>query len=280
MSPAAIVLCGGRSTRMGRAKAWLPWRGRPMIAHVVDSLRKGGAVDEVMVVTSAHLALPPLEAAIVCDREPALGPLAGIREGLSHMHADRAYVTSTDAPFLTPLFVDAMLACGDSAAPEVDGYVQTLAAVYPRRALAKAEELLAQHELRPRRLLEAVGYRKVPGHELPDIESIRGFNTAAEYLHALAQDAPGATALLELRGDALQATAQREWEIPVGTLAQALSHVPGLNLLTGKPSERIGDSPHEISTRFSVSLASGESIRDARIPIGPGERVIVTDATT
>ena len=45
--PAAIVLCGGRSTRMGRAKAWLPWCGRPLVAHVVETLRP--AFDEVVV---------------------------------------------------------------------------------------------------------------------------------------------------------------------------------------------------------------------------------------
>ena len=263
---------------MGRAKAWLPWRGRPMIEHVVDSLQSADVVDEVIVVTSASLSLPPLDATIVCDREPALGPLAGIREGLSHMRADRAFATSTDAPFLTSRFAEAMLACGDAAAPLVDGYVQTLSAVYPRRALPEAEALLARHELRPRRLLEAIGYRKVPGHELPDIESTRGFNTAAEYLQALAEDTPGATALIELRGAALQATGRSEWEVPVGTLAQALGKLPGLNILTGQAGARNEDTPHEISSRFSLSLASGESIRDARIPIGPGERVIVTDA--
>ncbi len=274
MGGAAIVLCGGRSTRMGRAKAWLPWRGQPMIAHVVDSLRQGGAVDEVVVVSSAELSLPPLEAAIVCDRQPALGPLAGIREGLEHIVADSAYTTSTDAPFLTARFVSALLARGDAVAPEVDGYVQTLAAVYPRRALPCAEALLAANKLRPLQLLEAVDYRKVPGNELPDIESVRGFNTPGEYLDALKQSEPDGMALLELRGAAGSSLARREWEVPCGTLAQVLCQVPGLKILdTGEAGERI-------AAGFQVSLGGAETIRDARVPIGPGERVIVTDAGT
>jgi len=40
---AGIVLCGGRSSRMGRAKAWLPWGARPMVAHVVAQLREAVA---------------------------------------------------------------------------------------------------------------------------------------------------------------------------------------------------------------------------------------------
>ena len=71
MSTAAIVLCGGKSTRMGRDKAWLPWAGVPMVSHVVATLRP--LVDEVIVVSSRDLALPALDATVVRDREPALG---------------------------------------------------------------------------------------------------------------------------------------------------------------------------------------------------------------
>ena len=46
MAAAAIILCGGKSSRMGRAKAWLPWRGQPMVAHVVSFVRP--VVDEVV----------------------------------------------------------------------------------------------------------------------------------------------------------------------------------------------------------------------------------------
>ena len=65
MSRAGIVLCGGRSSRMGRAKAWLPWFGRSMIEHVVESLLP--VVDEVVVVTSSELDLPFLSARVVSD---------------------------------------------------------------------------------------------------------------------------------------------------------------------------------------------------------------------
>ena len=40
MRAAGVVLCGGRSSRMGRPKAWLSWRGRPLLVHVVEQLRR------------------------------------------------------------------------------------------------------------------------------------------------------------------------------------------------------------------------------------------------
>ena len=129
---------------MGRDKAWLPWRGQPMIAHVVSILRP--LVDEVVVVASDGLELPPLDARVVRDREPALGPLAGIREGLEQIRTDFAFVTGTDAPFLSPAFVTKLLSCGCAVAPEIDGHFQTLAAVYPRSALERIDAMLAERQ--------------------------------------------------------------------------------------------------------------------------------------
>ena len=45
----AILLAAGESTRMGRLKALLPWRGQTLLEHQVSALRDGGA-DRVIVV--------------------------------------------------------------------------------------------------------------------------------------------------------------------------------------------------------------------------------------
>jgi molybdopterin-guanine dinucleotide biosynthesis protein A len=268
MRAGAIVLCGGRSTRMGRAKAWLPWQGKPMVAHVVSVLRQ--AVDEVVVVSSRKLELPPLDAHVVQDREPERGPLAGIREGLERLDAELAYVTATDAPFLEPDFVRALLAYQTAVAPEVGGYVQTLAAVYPRAALPCANALLASGRLRPLHLLEAARYRSVPERELPGLRSLRGFNTPAEYLDAVREVEPDATATLEFLGRSRLALGRRELEVPIGTLAEVLAHAePALELA------REG----RVAKPFLVSLDGRAFVRDTALPIGPGEHVIVLDAS-
>lgn len=264
---AAIVLCGGRSSRMGRPKAWLPWRGRPMVAHVVAVLRE--VVDEVVVVSSAELDPPPLPARVVRDPSYGLGPLAGIAEGLAHVDSELAYVCGTDAPFLRPDFVRAVLSFGAAAAPVVNGFVQTLAAAYPRAARGEALALLARGRRRPLDLLEAVGYRQLGPEELPDLDSLRGFNTPEEYLAAVAESGEGATATLEFLGRARRLAGRAWLEVPVGRLAQVLSHAPaGLDLCRGE----------QVAPPFLVSLGGRDFVRDTRIPIGPGERVVVLDS--
>jgi molybdopterin-guanine dinucleotide biosynthesis protein A len=240
-----------------------------MLAHTVSVLRP--VVDEVVVVASESLELPKLDAKVVRDREPELGPLAGIREGLDAIHSEFAYVTGTDAPFLTADFVKFMLSYGCAAAPEVDGFVQTLAAVYPRNARIGIDDILARGKPRPLHLLQALLYRKVAAGELPDLDSVRGFNTPAEYLDAVRGLDADATVHLEL-GEQLQARVERsEFEVAIGTLAEVLAVLPAsLGILDGD----------QIAEGFSVSLADHGVVSSTAIPIGPGERVRVSDQST
>ncbi len=267
MRASGIVLCGGKSQRMGRAKAWLPWQGQPMVSHVVGVLLR--AVDEVVVVASQKLELPPLDARVVRDREPERGPLAGIREGLAQVEAELAYVTGTDAPFLTPAFVQALLSHEGAAALELDGYVQTLSAVYPRAGLPHADALLETGRMRPLHLLEAMDYRKLGADELPDVDSVRGFNTPAEYLRAVRKWDGDATATLVFRESAPIGAGRRVLAVPVGTLTEVLAHAPTA------PRLAPGDEGAEY---VLASFGRRSAIRDGAIPIGPGEQVIVPDA--
>ncbi len=268
MSTAAIVLCGGKSTRMGRDKAWLPWAGVPMVSHVVATLTP--VVDEVIVVSSTDLDLPPLDAEIVCDREPALGPLSGIREGLSVTRSDLAFVTATDAPYLTPAFVRSMLDHNGAAATIVDGHVQTLAAVYPRSSLDLVEEMIAAGRLRPVELLEKLHYQHVDSDELPDIRSVEGFNTPAEYLDAARRASEQPMAELEFFGRARMQMGLRGMSVPIGTLCEVLGCMaPSVDLFDG-------DS---IAKQYLISLDGLDFVRNPAIPVGEGERIIVLDSS-
>ena len=252
---------------MGRAKAWLPWQGQPMVAYVVSVVRP--VVDEVVVVASENLVLPPLDVRVVRDRTPELGPLAGIREGLECVQGEFAFVTGTDAPFLTPAFVTALLSHQCAVAPEIDGHVQTLAAVYLRSGLARAEAILAEGRARPLYLLEALDYRRISADELPDVDSVRGFNTPGEYLDALRQLGGEPTAIVELRGDVRGVMGRREIEVPVGTLAEVLAPVhASVGILDGDG----------IAPEFSVSVDGWGRVESTDIPVGAGERVVIDAA--
>lgn len=80
---AAVVLAAGASTRMGRPKPLLPWRGRPFVWHVLEQARAAGA--ELSIVVEGAVALPRevLGSAIVVRNEAwAEGPLGSLQVGL------------------------------------------------------------------------------------------------------------------------------------------------------------------------------------------------------
>ena len=219
---------------MGRPKALLPWRGRTLIEHVVSVL--GSVVDEVIVVGSAELELPSLEARVVTDREPRLGPLGGLRDGLEAASAELLYATSTDAPFLSAAFVEKVLSYGTAAAPHVDGYVQPLAAAYPRALAEMAGTLIREQRMRPLFLLEAGDFRRIAPDELPDLDSLRNLNTPDAYLEALRDAGEQGPVTVELLGLARQKTKTETLAVDMGTLAQVLDSVeerfPQLELLS------------------------------------------------
>lgn len=194
MTGAGIVLCGGRSTRMGMSKAHLPFGAETMLQRVVRLL--GGVASPIVAVAAPEQDLPELPAsiAITRDEREGRGPLEGLRAGLKALPDDveSAYVTSCDVPLLVPGFVKRMfelLGQNDVAVVEIDGFPHPLSAVYRRRTLPRIEALLAQDRLRPAFLFDAVATRRVKPEELmnvdPDLSTLRNLNTREDYLAAL-----------------------------------------------------------------------------------------------
>ena len=195
MSPAGIVLAGGKSTRMGVPKATLSFGPETMLQRVVRLL--GTAVSPIVVVAARGQDLPvlPSSAIVTRDERDARGPLEGLRAGLTALPktADAAYVTSCDVPLLVPAFVARMidlLGDHDIAVMEIDGFPHPLSAIYRRDTLPHVEALLASDRLRPVFLFDAVRTRRVKPEEMtvvdPELRTLRNLNTQEDYRAALA----------------------------------------------------------------------------------------------
>jgi len=194
MNFAAIVLCGGKSTRMGTSKALLPFGPETMLQRVVRLLTD--VVSPIVVVAAVDQPLPtlPPEVIVTRDEQEGRGPLEGLRAGLKALppQVDAAYVTSCDVPLLEPAFVREMLDFVDGfdiAVMEIDGFPHPLSAVYRRAVLPHVENLLAANKLRPVFLFDRAKTRRVRPDEItadPQLRTLRNLNTREEYEQALA----------------------------------------------------------------------------------------------
>ena len=194
MNAGGIVLCGGKSTRMGTSKALLPFGPETMLQRVVRLL--GEAVNPIVAVAAPDQALPDLPATVIVTRDEreGRGPLEGLRAGLKALplEVEAAYVTSCDVPLLVPAFVRQMIEFADGydiAVIEVEGFAHPLSAVYRRTTLPQVEALLSRDRLRPAFLFEAVKTRRVAPEEItadPGLHTLRNLNTPEDYASALA----------------------------------------------------------------------------------------------
>lgn len=105
-----VVLAGGRSSRMGRDKAGLVWRGKPLLQHMGDLLREAGAA---RVVVSGDYP----DAGGIPDSERGLGPLGGIASVADALPDGPLLIVPVDMPMITvPLLarlagIDARCVC-------------------------------------------------------------------------------------------------------------------------------------------------------------------------
>jgi len=190
---AAIVLAGGRSSRMGQPKASLEWDGSPLLVRTIATL--GRVAPRIVVVRAAGQELPPLPPAVlvVDDAHPDRGPLEGLLAGLRVLEGpdDTAFVCATDMPLLHPRFVARVAALlrpdDDAAVPEVAGGRHPLAGVYRARLAPRIAARLDVGLLSLMGLLDACGARSLDAATLladaalarddPRLESLVNLNT-------------------------------------------------------------------------------------------------------
>ena len=193
--PAAVILCGGASRRMGRPKAWLPFGDERMLERVV---RLAGTVARpIVVVAAADQMLPELrvDVAVVRDPVPGRGPLQGLAAGLGALadSVELVYATATDVPFLEPRWIGRLVELSDGydlVIPFVGGYQHPLAALYRRHTVLPAiEGLLSEDRLRLSILVDAVRTRVVDESEMksvdPELQTLRNLNSPEDYARAL-----------------------------------------------------------------------------------------------
>lgn len=186
----AIILAGGRSSRMGAPKALLPFEDEPLIVHIVRRLEAMFA--EIIVVAAPGQHLPPMPVRVVHDDVAYQGPVGGIYYGLQAAGGELSFVSSCDSAFASlPLIAHLISeAAGyDVVVPRWDGRLQPLMAVYRRSVRPFLEAQLASRELRPVYLFDKVRTRVVEPDEIrrfdPDGASFFNMNTPDDYAAAL-----------------------------------------------------------------------------------------------
>ncbi len=190
---AAVILAGGRATRLGGAVKPLLQIGD---ATIVARLEAACAplVGEVLVSTAAPAAWTSRRQ--VHDRVADAGPLAGLDAAFAATDTTWLLVLAGDLPDVQPALLVALLAATaadvDAVVPRLAGHPEPLLAVYHRRCAAVVCALLdagrrrvaglAEHPAVRTRWLDEAALRQAD----PELRSFAGINDPADLARATA----------------------------------------------------------------------------------------------
>lgn len=172
-----VVLCGGRSRRMGRDKARVELGGASLLERAVEALDP--ICSRVFLATGAEPRYEELGRDVVLDGAPDAGPLAGLVAALEACRTEWLAVVACDMPGAGPELFGELLAMArdgghDLVVAESRAGTEPLLAIYHRRCASAARRALdAGH----RRLVDFHGEVAVGRYPLADESPSRNVNT-------------------------------------------------------------------------------------------------------
>ena len=144
MNLSAVLLAGGKSRRMGRDKATLLWKGRPLWQNQLDLLRTLRP-NELLISARDEPVWHPADTMFVADQVPSRGPLSGLSATLALTKSNYLLALAIDLPFMRESYLRFLcnqVQPGRGVLPMISERAESLAAIYPVEARSEFEAAL------------------------------------------------------------------------------------------------------------------------------------------
>ena len=180
----AVILCGGKSTRMAQDKAGLLIGKKTFLQQIEKNLKDA---DEILLSVKDRRDYPEIGARHIEDREEDKGPLMGLCSVLEECSYDKVWVMSCDMPLVnwdTAQELEHYLTDGIDAVIPVDrtGKKYVLCAWYRKSTLEILKEQLESGDLKVKHLLGRLRVCYVAVEGLSDgSHKFQNINTREEY---------------------------------------------------------------------------------------------------
>jgi molybdopterin-guanine dinucleotide biosynthesis protein A len=203
----AIILCGGKSKRMGRPKAFLPYENTTMIQHILSNVRD--LFQETLLVANEPEIFESYGVNVVKDILPHRGPLGGILSGLLVSSFSHVFVVACDMPLVNKKLIRELVSRrhgNDVVVLSHKHGVEPLLGVYSKNCIKQLEETLFSGNLSLQDFLtglKAQAYfydqEEQPQSTLPPFFNV---NTPQDYSHLITGVQPGVMQLASRRNSA------------------------------------------------------------------------------
>jgi len=189
------IMAGGKSSRMGRDKAFVPFQGRPMIEAALEKV--AGLGQETILITNNPAPFRYLGLPMFADVMPDCGPLGGIYTAVHHAAHPHILVVACDMPWLNRSLLAYLLSLrqqADIIVPRWTQFPEPLHAIYNKACLPPIRSHLEAGRFKIIRFYNQVRVRYVDKPEIEpfdgDGRSFANINTLQELRAAQKQTGP------------------------------------------------------------------------------------------
>ena len=182
----AVILVGGKSSRMGTNKAFLELKGKTFIELQIELLRK--MFDEISISANTPSEYEYLNLPIFKDIYPGKGPLGGIYTSLINSSSLHTFMLACDMPFVGPELIKHLKDLTkeyDVVIPKSENGLEPLHAFYSKNCIEPIKRELDENNLRIRSFFPQVNVKIVELDSLASSDhfknSIKNLNTMADY---------------------------------------------------------------------------------------------------
>lgn len=181
----AYILIGGRSTRLGRAKAFVEIGGTTLAERALNTVRESGIASKTTFVagnaTQFAIQAITLDAPFIFDLVEGRGPLGGLHAAISYAQTEWIFLLACDYPFISPDLLRFLRGCisdesGAVVPEQPDGRLQPLCAFYSVKAARPVIQEIIQAPRVP-----------LPLHEIVDMLTPK-IVKPVEYAHLAGSD--------------------------------------------------------------------------------------------
>ena len=165
------IIAGGTSGRFGSDKSLYVLNGKPMISHTYDVVKK--IFDEIYIIAPDGEKFSFLDAKIIPDIIPKLGPIGGIYTAVESIDTERVFIFPCDMPFLNSEFIEYMTTIPDIydiIVPEINGMYQPLHAIYSKRCINNIKKNIELKDYRMSGFYEGLNIKKINEKEIANYD--------------------------------------------------------------------------------------------------------------
>jgi molybdopterin-guanine dinucleotide biosynthesis protein A len=179
----AVIFAGGKSSRMGKDKAFLPFLNTTLIEY---QYRKMKAIFQKVYISTKTDKFT-FEADFIYDNAKEFSPAVALKSVLEQLPDENIFAISVDVPFIKQNAIYTLysaLANHEVAVAKTKSGTQPLCAIYTKKVLPQLEAMLAQDIHKLNFLLQKCDCVYV---EFDDEQSFLNLNHPHEYELALAK---------------------------------------------------------------------------------------------